>query len=93
MVRSNNPNVVNILQFITQFLQGVSGERVEAVPSRESFNIWFDSLKVDQLKVLMTDNTVNERITERLRFGNRHEWLMVSNAAIAKSRGLRIYKH
>ena len=60
---------------------------------RESFSIWFDSLKVDQLKVLMTDNTVNERITERLRFGNRHEWLMVSNAAIAKSRGLRIYKH
>ena len=77
MVHSNNPEVMDILQSTTQFLQGVSGERVGAIPSRENFNTWFDSLTVDQLKVLMTDNTVNDRITDRLRLGDRHEWLMV----------------
>lgn len=91
VVHSNNPEVMDILQSTTQFLQGVSGERVGAIPSRENFNTWFDSLTVDQLKVLMTDNTVNDRITDRLRLGDRHEWLMVSNAAIAKSWGLSAY--
>ena len=82
---------MDIMQSTTQFLQGVSGERVGAVPSSDNFNTWFDSLTVDQLKILMTDNKVKERITQKLRLGDRHEWLMVSNAVISKSWGLSAY--
>lgn len=77
-VTSDNPDVMSIMQSTTQYLDGVRGESVGAVPSKNNFNQWFDSLSYDELVILMSDYGASKGITNRLRLGDRHEYLMVA---------------
>ena len=90
---AKNPYVSSsqeVNEILTRTTAGLDGATVGKVPRKAStFDSWFDALTIDELKVLMTDTKVRTNITSMLRGdGYKHEFLMVSNAVIAKSWGL-----